>query len=162
MVGRIDQQRRYFAVPKRSKSAFDSSILFRAGEIKDTHLHLPQGHLYVAGYRLELGRIGRKEGFGFRQRLRLRPYNQLFGLSCGMHTHLGILLYAYFRVARNIVPRVWPARSFPRSVSQDPTILGCRERLSTPLGRKKERRAEIHREWSGARPPAASTQWTCG
>ena len=26
----------------------------------------------------------------------------------------------------------------------------------------KERREEIQREWSGARPPAASTQWTWG
>jgi hypothetical protein len=102
MVGRINQQRRYFAVPKRSKSAFDSSILFRAGEIKDTHLHLPQGHLYVAGYRLELGRIGRKEGFGFRQRLRLRPYNQFFGLSCGLHTHLWIYYTHIFVWHENI------------------------------------------------------------
>jgi porin len=30
-------------------------------------------------------------------------------------------------------------------------------RLNTLMGRKKERREEIQREWSGARPPAAST-----
>ena len=42
-----------------------------------------------------------------------------------------------------------PATNLPRNM-----------RLSTLMGRKKERREEIQREWSGARPPAASTQWT--
>ena len=37
---------------------------------------------------------------------------------------------------------------------------GAKIRPSTLTGRKKDRREEIQREWSGARPPAASTQWT--
>ena len=42
-----------------------------------------------------------------------------------------------------------PARNLPRKT-----------RLRTLTGRKKERVEAIQRAWSGARPPAAITQWT--
>ncbi len=42
------------------------------------------------------------------------------------------------------------------------TNLPRKTRPSTLTGRKKDRREEIQREWSRARPPAASTQWTWG
>ena len=44
-----------------------------------------------------------------------------------------------------------PSTNLPRNTS-----------LRTSTGRKNRCCESIHREWSGARPPAGTTQWTCG
>src|SRR5579862_3177216 len=55
MVGRIDQKRRYLAIPKGGKGAFNRGILFRARQVEDTDLGLSQRRPNVARNGLKPG-----------------------------------------------------------------------------------------------------------
>jgi hypothetical protein len=64
---------------------------------------------------------------------------------------------------RAVRPRAWFRHRLDTSIASESgrwTMMLLK--LSTPMGRKKDGSERIQREWSGARPPAARTQWTCG